>query len=224
MRSLDRFRDEVLRWNRSFSLVSRQDPEGQTDRLIRECVQGADALGAELADLAPAARILYVDLGTGGGFPGLLWALLLPERLPPDARLQETHLVEPREKRAWFLDRTARALGLEDVSVHAVRWGQGGPLTRRRADLLVVSMKALHLPDSDLLAQAAAMAPGWEGSLLVVRFVTAQDAHSRTFDPALGAPAESSLDPARPHHRFRVLGDEDLHSSLLLSWYPDSAL
>lgn len=220
MTVLDRFREEVLRWNRSFSLVSRQDPEGQTDRLIRECVQGADALGAELADLAPAARILYVDLGTGGGFPGLLWALLLPERLPPGASLLETHLVEPREKRAWFLDRTARSLGLEDVSVHGVRWGQGGPLTRRQADLLIVSMKALHLPDPALLARAAAMAPGWEGPLLVVRFVTAQDARSRTFDPALGAPAGSCPDPTRPHHRFRVLGDEDLHSSLLLSWYP----
>jgi len=220
MTALARFRDEVLRWNRSFSLVSRQDPEGQTDRLIRECVQGADALTAELADLAPAAEILYADLGTGGGFPGLLWALLLPERLPAALRLQETHLVEPREKRAWFLERTARTLDLEEVTVHAVRWGQGDPLTRRRANLLILSMKALHLPDPDLLAHAGAMAPEWRGPLLVVRFVTAQDARTGSFDPALGVPPESSPDPSRPHHRFRILGDADLHSSLLLSWYP----
>ena len=220
MTSQDVFEREVLRWNRSFSLVSRQDPEGQTRRLIRECGLGAEALAAELAELAPERRILYADLGTGGGFPGLLWARDLPERLPKAATWLETHLVEPREKRAWFLGQTARAMGLDGVCVHTSRWGDGVPYSSHAADLLIVSMKALHLPESIILAHAHAAFPGWRGPLLVVRFVTAEDARTGTWDQGLEIPGCPRGSVDQSHHRFALLADPGLHSSLLLSWHP----
>lgn len=223
MKPLDEFRQAVLRWNRSFSLVSRQDPEGQTDRLLRECLLAADLIRPVLAELPGISSYLYADLGTGGGFPGLLWAHALGDDSGPGPRLLEAHLVEPRDKRAWFLGQTAQAMGLAEVSVHQKRWGQGGALSETDAELLILSMKALHLPDPDLLEAVRRVFPGLHGPFWVVRFVTAEDARQGTFDPGLGVPASSETDLLRPHHRFLPLPDPSLHSSLLLSCYPADA-
>lgn len=63
----------------------------------------------QLVDLAPADGA-WVDIGTGGGFPGLAVAIVRDTAL---------HLVEPRRKRATFLAEAAAALGLPHVTVHA---------------------------------------------------------------------------------------------------------
>lgn len=63
----------------------------------------------QLADLAPADGA-WLDIGTGGGFPGLVIACV---------RDTAVHLVEPRKKRAAFLAHTAALLGLPHVAVHA---------------------------------------------------------------------------------------------------------
>jgi len=214
---------EVLRWNRSFSLVSRQDPEGRTRRLIQECRLGAEALAAVLDDLGATGPLLYADLGTGGGFPGLVWALDLPQLLPAAIPLRGAHLVEPRAKRAWFLRQTAGALGLDGVRVHGCRWGETSPLSPEPAALLVVSMKALHLPETDVLAHAHAAFPGWRGPVAVVRFTTEADARTGSWDPGLGIPATLRAPSTQPHHRFAMLQDPDLHASLLISWHPSVA-
>jgi 16S rRNA (guanine527-N7)-methyltransferase len=52
-----------------------------------------------------------LDIGSGGGFPGLVLAC---------CRAEATYLVEPRAKRAAFLEATAKSLGIDDhVTVHA---------------------------------------------------------------------------------------------------------
>ena len=60
-----------------------------------------DSLGALAAVPAGARRV--VDVGSGAGFPGLVWSLARPD-------LQLT-LVEPRGKRATFLRSAARHTG-----------------------------------------------------------------------------------------------------------------
>ena len=72
----------------------------------------ADSL--QLMALAPAAQI-WVDLGSGGGFPGLVIACALAER--PGAKM---HLVESTQKKARFLSDAARTIGAP-VEVHAER-------------------------------------------------------------------------------------------------------
>ena len=63
----------------------------------------------QLVDLAPADGA-WLDIGTGGGFPGLAVACV---------RDTAVHLVEPRRKRAAFLSHAAETLGLPHVMVHA---------------------------------------------------------------------------------------------------------
>ncbi len=54
-----------------------------------------------------------VDVGSGAGLPGLVWAILRP-----DLRLR---LVEPMLRRTVFLDEAVALLGLPNVEVHRAR-------------------------------------------------------------------------------------------------------
>jgi len=72
----------------------------------------ADSL--QLLALAPQARV-WLDLGSGGGFPGLAIACALADE--PGAAV---HLVESTGKKAAFLREVVRDLGLPAV-VHAER-------------------------------------------------------------------------------------------------------
>jgi len=64
----------------------------------------------QLAPLLPAGALL--DIGSGGGFPGLVLACLVTTPV---------HLVEPRAKRAAFLQEASDTLGLRHVTVHAAK-------------------------------------------------------------------------------------------------------
>jgi len=81
----------------------------------------ADSLAAlELEEVRSARRM--ADIGSGGGFPGLVLAVGLP-----DAHVA---LLEERGQRCDFLERTAKAMGLDNVEVvrgRAESWeaGQG---------------------------------------------------------------------------------------------------
>jgi 16S rRNA (guanine527-N7)-methyltransferase len=67
---------------------------------------------AQLVELAEGRDGLWIDIGTGGGFPGMVVAIL---------RDAPTLLVEPRQKRATFLQDAAEALGLHNVRVEQKR-------------------------------------------------------------------------------------------------------
>jgi 16S rRNA (guanine527-N7)-methyltransferase len=69
---------------------------------------------AQLAALAPNTR-LWLDLGTGAGFPGLVVAILRTGR--PDFRM---HLVESNRKKCAFLAEVARETKAA-VDIHAMR-------------------------------------------------------------------------------------------------------
>lgn len=108
-----------------------------------ESVQRHYAEAIETLRLAAAVCALddavIADLGSGGGFPGLVWAALLP-----GARL---HLIEPLKKRATLLEEMARDLDLPNVTVYAERGEEAGrgPL-RDRADL-VTARAVASLPE-----------------------------------------------------------------------------
>jgi len=64
----------------------------------------------QLIGLAPAGWKTWLDIGTGGGFPGLAVAAVTSG---------EVVLVEPRKRRAEFLQRAAAVLALPNVRVAA---------------------------------------------------------------------------------------------------------
>ena len=100
---LARFLAELDAWRRRVNLVGRLSSE----ELVSHALESA--LGAALLPRNGAV----VDIGTGGGFPGVPLAIVLPE-------LSVTWL-EPREKRAAFLRHVARALPAGNAVVRVAR-------------------------------------------------------------------------------------------------------
>ena len=88
---------------------------------------------AQLLDLAPEGARLWVDMGSGGGFPGLVVAILAAERRPS----LKVALIESDLRKATFLRTVAREVGVT-VDVHAHRIEEVAPMG---AD--VVSARAL---------------------------------------------------------------------------------
>jgi hypothetical protein len=178
-RQLLDFAQDVLRWNERFSLISRVEPKILLPQLIDECRAAFVALFGAGSLLGCAGRpdsLLYLDLGTGGGFPGLIWHLLFCEAARQDHR--ETLCFEPRDKRAWFLEQCTGRLEAERFSVFAESWGRKMPSAQDHdvdldgLDQVVISMKALRLTDAEVLGAWRRFAgEGLRPDITIARFV-----------------------------------------------------
>lgn len=98
------YRDLLLRWNTSINLISAETVAEIDRRHIADC--------AQLQPLLPRDGPI-ADLGSGAGLPGLVLAILEPER--------EIHLVESDKRKAAFLVEANAQLKLPMVRVHACR-------------------------------------------------------------------------------------------------------
>ena len=105
-RRLSVYAELLVRWQRTINLVA---PASLPDVWTRHI---GDSLQVRLA--VPEAR-RWVDLGSGGGFPGLVTAILLAD--VPGACV---HLVESDKRKAAFLRTVARETGAP-VAIHAER-------------------------------------------------------------------------------------------------------
>jgi 16S rRNA (guanine527-N7)-methyltransferase len=103
---LDRFADLLVDWQTRVNLIAASTIPTLWTRHIADSLQ--------LVALAPAAKV-WADLGSGGGFPGLVLACALADT--PGAQV---HLVESNGKKATFLREAARATGAPAV-IHQVR-------------------------------------------------------------------------------------------------------
>jgi 16S rRNA (guanine527-N7)-methyltransferase len=86
------------------NLVSRRARDELETRHIPECVA--------LADVLPRGPQRLLDLGSGGGFPGLVLAIVRPEL--------EVHLLDATAKKTAFLAQAAEQLDVP-VTVHTGR-------------------------------------------------------------------------------------------------------
>jgi 16S rRNA (guanine527-N7)-methyltransferase len=133
---LDEFVTLLLKWQATTNLVAPSTLSRVWTRHVADSLQ--------LLTLAPEARI-WLDLGSGGGFPGVVLACALAER--SGARV---HLVESNGKKAAFLREAARALTLPAL-VHAARIKD--VVHRLTEPVDIVTARALA-PLADLLAYA----------------------------------------------------------------------
>lgn len=72
MANIDRFHNELQTWNKRINMISRQDLDNVYERHILHSLTIL-----KYATIAPKARCL--DVGTGGGFPGIPLKIALPE-------------------------------------------------------------------------------------------------------------------------------------------------
>lgn len=122
---LERFADLATKWTPRINLIAPATVASIWDRHIIDSVQ--------IYRFAPADYRKWVDIGSGGGFPGIIMAIL-GKAVQPDA---EFILIESDQRKATFLRTAARELGLS-VNVLAKRIELAEP---QEAD--VVSARAL---------------------------------------------------------------------------------
>lgn len=103
---LERYADLLAHWQKTTNLVAPSTLPQLWSRHFDD--------SAQLLTLAQNAR-LWLDLGSGAGFPGLVVAILGARK--PDFRV---HLVESSRKKCAFLAEVARETGAP-VEIHAMR-------------------------------------------------------------------------------------------------------
>lgn len=143
--TLDRLKTYVAlleKWNPRINLVARST--------LGQIWQRHFVDSAQIFHLAPKNAGHWVDLGSGGGFPGLVVATLALE-LRPEMRVT---LVESDTRKATFLRTVIRELGLNasviDQRIEAIEPLQADVLSARAlADLnMLLGFSALHLDPS----------------------------------------------------------------------------
>jgi 16S rRNA (guanine527-N7)-methyltransferase len=180
---LDRFVAVLLAWQRRVNLIA---PSTEAKLWTRHV---ADSL--QLISLAPQARI-WADLGSGGGFPGLVIACALADL--PGAQI---HLVESNGKKAAFLREAVRATGSPAI-VHAVRIEDFTASSLEPLD--VVTARALA-PLGKLLALAFPLLK--TGALGL--FPKGQDVAHELTDAAKCWKTQSSLASSRTDPKARIV-------------------
>lgn len=125
---------ELQRWQVAKNLVGPATLDQIWTRHIADSIQ--------LLRIAPQPG-LWLDLGSGGGFPGLVVAILRSE-----AGLGPTHLVESNGRKCAFLRHAARLTGSQAV-IHQARLEDH--IASLSGPVAVVSARALA-PLADLLA------------------------------------------------------------------------
>jgi 16S rRNA (guanine527-N7)-methyltransferase len=98
--ALERFTELVVKWNQAINLVSKATIPDLWSRHVLD--------SAQLFPLSPKEARHWVDMGSGGGFPGIVAAILAKETRP-DLRFT---LVEVDQRKSTFLREASRTLGL----------------------------------------------------------------------------------------------------------------
>ncbi|MGB0978012.1 MAG: 16S rRNA (guanine(527)-N(7))-methyltransferase RsmG [Croceimicrobium sp.] len=93
-------------WNAQINVISRKEPEHFYERHVLHSLAIA-----KVCRLNPGAEVL--DIGTGGGFPGIPLAILFPDA--------QFHLVDSIGKKIKVVEEVVQALGLKNVSAEQIR-------------------------------------------------------------------------------------------------------
>ena len=93
-------------WNQKVNVISRKDINSLYTHHVLH------SLGiARVCQFAPGSTVL--DVGTGGGFPGIPLAILFPQT--------QFHLVDSTGKKIMVVNEVIKALGLQNITAEQVR-------------------------------------------------------------------------------------------------------
>ena len=155
---LKEFEELVLKWTKKINLVSSRDASQVWERHIVDSVQ--------VFNCAPSDGS-WIDIGSGGGFPGIV-AAIMGKEVTPDRPFT---LVDSDQRKCAFLRTAARELSL-NVEVQAKRVEQINPMGAS-----VLSARALDDLDGLLFHAERHLAPS--GVALFPKGARWQDEHER---------------------------------------------
>jgi len=181
---LDRFVDLLLTWQKTTNLIAPSTIPHLWTRHVADSLQ--------VLQIVSDARS-WVDLGSGGGFPGMVIACALAEHTGA-----LVHLVESNAKKAAFLREAQRITGAP-VAVHAERIERF--VGHFRDPLDIVTARALA-PLSDLLTLSSPLLTrkGVQGL-----FLKGRDAEAELRDAGKSWMMDTALIPSRTDPDGRIL-------------------
>jgi 16S rRNA (guanine527-N7)-methyltransferase len=142
------------RYGRAVNLTGATRDEALADHVAEALVTVACA--ARGAALAPETR--WVDVGSGGGFPALVAAAITPCSF---------HLVEPRQKRAAFLELALSTIGVSAVVSRArlegATWNENGVVSeihREISGFSIATSRAVFGPEAWIALGEDLVIPG----------------------------------------------------------------
>ncbi len=128
MENIDRFHNELVIWNQRINMISRQDMDNIYERHILHSLTIL-----KYATIAPKARCM--DVGTGGGFPGIPLKIALPE-----ITMLLTDSIAKKSKTAGMF---AQHTGLRNISAKTVRAEALADMPEFRASFDVITARAV---------------------------------------------------------------------------------
>jgi 16S rRNA (guanine527-N7)-methyltransferase len=93
---------ELQKWNKKINLIGPGSEQSIVESHFLDSLTLLPLIALDRQDL-------FLDIGSGAGFPGLVLKIASPQL--------KTTLVEPRQKRAAFLQHICRTLGLSHINV-----------------------------------------------------------------------------------------------------------
>lgn len=109
--ALERLEILLEHWQR-YGAVMNLSGDLRREALVAQVQDGLDTAHLVRSHVELGAQTRWVDVGSGGGFPGLVLGAVLPVQLV---------LVEPRQKRVAFLQLAIGAIGVSSVDVRRGR-------------------------------------------------------------------------------------------------------
>ncbi len=123
------FVELLVHWNRTYNLTAVRDPASMLTRHVVDCLAVVPALRRE------NCRGRVLDVGSGGGLPGVVWAVMEPD--------MDVTCVDSVGKKTAFLQQAVGSLGLGNLRGEHARAER---LAAGRFDL-IASRAFASLPD-----------------------------------------------------------------------------
>lgn len=106
--SLLQFLAELGRWNATYNLTALRDPQAMFTHHLVDCMAAVPPVQRWVRQ---RSGLKVLDVGSGGGLPGIVWAILMPEL--------DITCVDAVGKKAAFVRQVAGGLGLRVTARHA---------------------------------------------------------------------------------------------------------
>ena len=99
--------DLLQRWNATYNLTAVRDPAAMWVQHVLDCLAAVPSVRECLIGRPGSERGRILDVGSGGGLPGVVWAVLMPEA--------DIVCVDTVGKKAAFIRQAAGALALPNL-------------------------------------------------------------------------------------------------------------
>ena len=130
---------QLQRWNRSYNLTALRDPEQMLVQHLFDSLSIVVSM-RELVAMQPAQEVRIVDVGSGGGLPGIVLATVFPAC--------QVTCIDAVEKKVSFVRQMSGVLGLGNLQGTHARVESLAPLEAR----VVISRAFASLADFATLA------------------------------------------------------------------------